>query len=314
MGLGNMSKNYSDTRGAAPGADLPLRDAVRRRLHFIDFRLTWEGQINRGDLVETFGISIPQASSDLALYQDLGAGNVNYDKSLKAYIATEQFEPVFGAPDAQDYLNRLRAISYGLSSPSAAWVGRMPMVETVPYPKRAVAPGTLRSVLRAISDRRALRVRYQSFSRPDPSWRWIAPHALGYDGHRWHARAYCYDREGFLDFALGRILGVRGDRPADVEARDDRSWNTEIVLLVGVNPDLSPAQQKALELDYSMRKGRVEIPVRAALVHYMRRWLRLDLDPRQAKPEQRQVVLLNVEEVEQRMAELRGDGVRGNEV
>ena len=308
-----MSKNYSSTRGAGFEADLSLRDAVRRRLHFIDFRLTWEGQINRGDLVETFGISIPQASSDLALYQDLGDGNVSYDKSLKAYIAAEQFEPVFGSPDAQDYLSRLRAISYGLSSPSAAWVGRMPMVETVPYPKRAVAPGTLRHVLRAISDKRAIRVRYQSFSRPEPSFRWIAPHALGYDGHRWHARAYCYDREGFVDFALGRVLAVRGDRPTDVEARDDRSWNTEIILLVGVNPELSPGQQKALELDYEMKKGRREIPVRAALVHYMRRWLRLDLDARQARPQQRQIVLLNAEEVEQQMAELRGDDGPGNE-
>ena len=40
-----------------------------RRLEFIDFRLYWEGRINRSDLIDFFGISVPQASLDLAKYQ-----------------------------------------------------------------------------------------------------------------------------------------------------------------------------------------------------------------------------------------------------
>jgi hypothetical protein len=37
-----------------------------RRLEFIDFRVLWDGRINRAELVEFFGTSIQQASHDLA--------------------------------------------------------------------------------------------------------------------------------------------------------------------------------------------------------------------------------------------------------
>ena len=45
------------------------RWSVGQRLEFIDFRLFWEGHVNRGDLVSFFGVSVPQASSDLGADQ-----------------------------------------------------------------------------------------------------------------------------------------------------------------------------------------------------------------------------------------------------
>ncbi|MGN0902537.1 MAG: hypothetical protein ACI4M9_04555, partial [Succinivibrio sp.] len=45
----------------------------KRRIEFIDFRLYLDGKINRGDLVSFFGISIPQASLDMAYYRNLVA-------------------------------------------------------------------------------------------------------------------------------------------------------------------------------------------------------------------------------------------------
>ena len=43
-----------------------LKWGVERRLEFIEFRLFWEGSINRAALVETFGVSVPQAATALA--------------------------------------------------------------------------------------------------------------------------------------------------------------------------------------------------------------------------------------------------------
>ena len=65
--------------------------SVERRLEFIDFRLYWEGRINRIDLKNFFGISIPQASADLRKYQELAPKNIDYDKKNKHYFATEKF-------------------------------------------------------------------------------------------------------------------------------------------------------------------------------------------------------------------------------
>lgn len=39
------------------------------RLQFIDHQLKWDGKLNRQDIQDAFGISKPQSSLDLALYQ-----------------------------------------------------------------------------------------------------------------------------------------------------------------------------------------------------------------------------------------------------
>ena len=45
-----------------------VRWGIERRLEFIEFRLFWDGHVNRSDLMAAFGISINQASADLNRY------------------------------------------------------------------------------------------------------------------------------------------------------------------------------------------------------------------------------------------------------
>ncbi|PCG07421.1 WYL domain-containing protein, partial [Sphingomonas ginsenosidimutans] len=49
-------------------SDSGLRRGVESRLEFIEFRLFWEGHVNRSDLIDVFGVSINQASTDLNRY------------------------------------------------------------------------------------------------------------------------------------------------------------------------------------------------------------------------------------------------------
>jgi hypothetical protein len=42
-----------------------LRWGVEQRLEFIEFRLFWEGHVNRSDLMEQFRISVNKASRKL---------------------------------------------------------------------------------------------------------------------------------------------------------------------------------------------------------------------------------------------------------
>lgn len=53
-----------------------LRWGMERRLEFIEFRLFWEGHVNRRDLMDTFKVSIAQATTDLNLYPALAPGNM----------------------------------------------------------------------------------------------------------------------------------------------------------------------------------------------------------------------------------------------
>ena len=63
--------------------DGALNWGVERRLEFIEFKLFWEGHVNRGDLIDKFGISVNQASTDLNRYLGISPDNMGYDKSAK---------------------------------------------------------------------------------------------------------------------------------------------------------------------------------------------------------------------------------------
>ena len=201
-----------------------LRWGVDRRLEFIEFRPFWEGHVNRSDLIEAFGISVQQASTDLNRYQGLAAANTLYDKSAKAYVRGTTFNPLFLKPDASRYLSQLRSVAERILDKSDAWIGEFPDYATAPAPARAVTASTLRSVVASIRRSEALEIKYQSLSRPEPRWRWIAPHAIGFDGFRWHARAFCEVDLGFKDFVLSRIIETRATRTSERQPESDEDW------------------------------------------------------------------------------------------
>src|SRR5690606_10205313 len=101
------------------GGKTVLKWGVERRLEFIEFRLYWEGGVNRSDIVEAFDVSVPQASKDLTLYQERAPQNAVYNKSAKRYVASETCQPCFLKPDAAHYLTQLRSVSEGIL-PAAA--------------------------------------------------------------------------------------------------------------------------------------------------------------------------------------------------
>ncbi|WP_174502314.1 WYL domain-containing protein [Acidiphilium sp. C61] len=270
-----------------------LRWGVERRLEFIEFRLFWEGHVNRSDLIEAFGISVQQASTDLNRYQGLAAANMLYDKSAKAYVRGTTFNPLFLKPDASRYLSQLRSVAERILDKSDAWIGEFPDYATAPAPARAVTAATLRSVVAAIRRSEAIEIKYQSLSRPEPRWRWIAPHAIGFDGFRWHARAFCEVDLSFKDFVLSRIIETRATRASDHRPENDEDWQAHVVLQIGPHPDLSETQKKVIGLDYGMHAGHAEIRVRRAFLYYTLKRLGLDTDPSARRPQDQQIVLLN---------------------
>jgi predicted DNA-binding transcriptional regulator YafY len=274
-----------------------LRWGVERRLEFIEFRLFWEGHVNRGDLMEAFGVSVNQASTDLNRYISMAPDNMVYDKSARTYIRGSKFAPLFLKPDASRYLSQLRSVADGILDRADAWIGQFPPYDAAPTPVRGVNAKTLRSVIAAIRRAEAIEVRYQSLSRPEPRWRWIAPHAIGFDGFRWHARAFCLTDQSFKEFLLSRIIETRGTKPSEVSADGDADWNEQVTLEIGPHPDLSETQQRVIALDYGMKGGKAKIPVRKALLYYALKRLGLDTDPAARRPQDQQIVLLNREAV-----------------
>lgn len=287
------------------GDDKPvLRWGVEQKLQFIEFRLFWEGHVNRSDLIDKFSVSQNQASGDLNRYIALAPDNMVYDKSGKTYLRSSSFSPLFLKLDATQYLSQVRSVAEGIVAAEDAWIGNFPAFDAAPSPARGIDPVVLRSIVIAIRRREAIHILYQSMSAPDPEWRWISPHALAFDGFRWHARSYCEKSGEFRDFVISRVMEVRQTRPAANQSIADRAWDEIVELHIGPHPALSPNQRRVVELDYGMDNGQAMIPVRRALLYYALKRLGLDTDPAARRPQDQQIVLLHADKV----AHLNGNG------
>jgi hypothetical protein len=254
-----------------------------RRLEFIEFRLLWDGKINRGEVAEYFNISIQQASLDFAKYMLFAKSNMVYDRREKIYRATKQFTPLFIAPDTQTYLNELFGLVTGTVSLSFSFIGARPPCDVVTLPVRRVHTTTLLPILWAIRDRAEIDITYQSMRNPDPTRQWIAPHSLAFDGTRWHARAWCHKSSRFRDFVLTRFQEVHGRRLSSVNPQDDVEWQTFFVVEMEPNPNLGVSQKESVIDDFGMVDGKLSKTIRRALVGYFVRHLRID-EAQKAQP------------------------------
>jgi hypothetical protein len=263
----------------------------QQRLEFIEFRLFWEGRLNRSDLIDFFGISQPQASLDVARYIQRAPRNIHYDRRQKTYLASDAFSPTIISAEPAAYLDQL-LVPKRLQ---ANFLGWSPPVGLVEPPHRQVKAPILRAVLLALRDRRKLRIRYQSMNRPAPTTREISPHAIAYDGFRWHARAFCHEHEDFRDFVFARMLKVQGHSPSNIDPKQDAAWWRILNLILAPHPELSTAQKRAIALDYGMKRGRLVLKTRQALAFYVLKQLGLQLTADERRLEQ--LVLLNQSKV-----------------
>jgi len=268
-----------------------------RRLEFIDYRLRWDGRLNRSDLIDFFGISVPQASLDIAKYAELAPHNIAYDRRERAYFSATEFQPLYPTGSPQRYLNDLLAQASGLLGHGMSFLGWRPPVAIAPTPTRTISTKLLIALIGTMRRGRALSMTYQSMTSPGPKDRLISPKALGHDGFRWHVRAYCHREASYRDFVIARMLSIGNEQDAPSETPEDVDWNTTVTLILEPNPGLAEPHRRVIELDYGMEDGQVRLECRRALLLYVMRNLGLD-DISSKSPKAQQVVLRNWAEIE----------------
>ena len=256
-----------------------FRWGAERRLEFIEFCIYWEGAVNRADIMAHFNVSTPQASADLSLYQKNAPDNIFYDSSLKKYVATPNFYPQFLKPNAERYLAQLRGIADGIIEQEDTWIHHVPNSDAMVIPQKKVEPNILKGLLTAVRKEQSVEILYQSMNPqcPEPVWRRITPHAFGFDGIRWHVRAFCHLGNKFKDFVLSRCYGTKDHEVAGALANRDSRWNTFFEVIIEPNQKLSEGHKRAVAIDYCMHDGRLVLPIRQALLFYFDKRMRFDL-------------------------------------
>lgn len=264
--------------------------STRKRLYYLEFKLFWEGRANRGDLTRTFGISVPQASADLARYQMLAPQNISYDASGKFYFPSAQFDPKLISPTAEAYFADVTA--YGHSE-------HLPLVDDyiglVPTPNRIIDSSILKEIVRAVKNNLTLEIDYRSLSHPEGgNTRWVSPHAFGSDGFRWHVRGYCHSENRFKDFVLGRIASVVSSVESDIDPKSDTKWSSYFDVIIGPSSRLSTDQRNLIAMDYGMTNYRVVISCRRALLYYLLKKLNINVQDDARSGEEQQIEAINL--------------------
>lgn len=244
----------------------------QQRLLFVERLLFWRGTINRRDLCDHFGISLPQATKDLVSYTTLNAGACQYDVRRKCYVASKKMRSVLYAPDFGDAMEMI-----GAAMTTAPELGEF--VLGFSRPARVADQGLHRKLSLAACGGECVEVAYWSVRSGDAEKRWISPRAFGFDGLRWHVRAFCHRGEAFKDFVVGRFQSVGRSKPCPYADRVDEDWLESETLCFRPSGGLSPHQQTALEMDYGMEGGRLELTVRRAMRIYALRRLGFVAEP-----------------------------------
>ena len=252
-----------------------LSQAQRDRLAFIELRLRFVGDLQRQDLVKRFGVKTAAATRDMNLYRELAPGNVSYDASGKRYVLPPDFAPIFDYPTERVLTWLTQGFGDGEPAPLKAWVA----CET---PSNITRPAldTLAAVTRAVHRRCPLRLAYHSITS-GRSVREIVPFALIDTGLRWHVRAFDRKSQEFRDFVITRIeepVVLSDDAVADHEkSEQDIQWTRIVELQLVPHPD--QPHPYITEMDYGMKKGVLEMRVRAATAGYMLRKWSVDCSP-----------------------------------
>jgi hypothetical protein len=238
----------------------------QQRLLFVERLLFWRGTINRRDLCDHFGISLPQATKDLVAYTTLNAGACQYDVRRKCYVASDRMRRVLCAPDFSEDMEMV-----GVAMSDAPEAGEF--VLGCSRPSRLADQDLHRQLSLAACQRACVEVAYWSVRSGESDKRWISPRAFGFDGLRWHLRALCHRDEVFKDFVVGRFQSVGRAKPCLHPDTVDADWLESDTLVIRPSPALSAHQRTALEMDYGMENGSLELTVRRAMRLYTLRRL-----------------------------------------
>lgn len=275
--------------------------ARQQRWRFLEAALIWEGSVKRARVAHAFAIAINHVTKDIAAYEQLFPRNIQYNHRAKAYIAGARFKPNLATGNPDEYLSLMQAYAETSSAVMRPAVdpGLIEAV-VVPQPGKAVDRETLSQVIQSIQRKEALDMTYATFTPEADIERRVWPHAIAFDGHRWHMRAYDEGRSDFRDFSLRRIQRSRvhpGEAPQS--ASEDTDWHRMVIAEVIPNPSLTARKQEIVAADFGMAKEGSRWTwcpqVRAAMLPYFARLHRLDVGP-DARPQPR-ILLNNLEQL-----------------
>lgn len=237
--------------------------AQKERVRFIDYHSFLLGKIVRRDLQDKFGIAEAAATRDFCLYNKLAPQNLIYQPSIRSYVVSGQFTPVFDY-SVSETLKTLAKDFENISTFTHEEEFRLGTTPSI---------NLISTITRAIHLNRVIECEYFSTSS-GKNTKVLAPHCLFDTGLHWYVRGYDKSKKRFADFVLSRILSAKmiDELPNAHEVQvEDSEYNNIISLAITAHKNLD--HPETIEFDYGMENGQLVKQVRASFAGYLlRRW------------------------------------------
>ena len=201
--------------------------AARLRLEAIEKLLWWQGWLQRADLINLFGISPAQASSDLVKYLDLNPAAAIYTTRRRRYEATPEMECILHAPRLEEQL----AMIPGDAPPATGW------------PRNQAPAHVQRRLMLALLAGQSVMVTHGT-----PGDLEMIPGGLDQWEGRWFVRAWLPAARQWLTFPIDEMTSAAWPEKTQIVPPADPDWVTldELVLRLeapafGMDYDVSAA-------------------------------------------------------------------------
>lgn len=242
--------------------------ATEELIRHIDFCLYFKGHTNAQELAQRFLVGTESAIQALSTYSLNYPNAATYDANSETLLQTETFTPKY-QHNVQSALVKLsNQLITGFKNNANEHSFLPPTTLNIPQ------ADVVANLTKAIVNGNCVNIIYTSLSSGSNS-RDIVPHSIVDNGFRWHVRAFDRKSRTFRDFVLTRISRV-SIRSSDIYEHEtkavDWSWQQPIELKIKPHPN-NVQFPTAIEMDYSMENGELQLSTNAALVGYLlRRW------------------------------------------
>lgn len=247
-----------------------LNYAQKQRLSYIDFKLLFVGAVSRSEIVQHFELGLSAATRDINLYKEYAPDNMRYDTVEKKYFIEPKFVPLFDHDPRKTLVKLAHQITDGFDAISDT---QFP----VEAPSQLNVPDifVVARLSQAIINKKPVSLIYTSLSSGSGA-REFVPHSIVDNGLRWHVRGFDRKSGEFRDFVLTRIAKVTVKSEQMIQPQEsqqeDHQW-TRIMPLQLVPHPKNIQFSTAIEMDFGMEDGVLELNVRAAMAGYLlRRW------------------------------------------
>jgi hypothetical protein len=194
---------------------------------------------------------------------------MDYDNVNKKYLIKSSFKPLY----THDPRKTLIKLANNISDGYDAIIDVQFPIES---PSQLNVPDifVVARLSQAIINQKSVSIIYTSLSSGSAA-RELVPHSIVDNGLRWHVRAFDRKSQSFRDFVLTRISKVT-IQTQNVESFEDKlednQWMRMMPLQIVPHPN-NVKHPTAIELDFGMDGGLLELNVRAAMAGYLlRRW------------------------------------------